>query len=287
MQNSSTLSQLLSTAQRRQAEVLLAGSEIELLSCLFWWMDIAGVIPRRRLADSLLYVPKTGRMQCRVGDQEQTIGPGECLLVAEGVEHEARLAEGCSYFEAFALHAHAYTTESLPLFAIFTSPFGRLQPPEAWFEQLEILTHLMGQSRELGRRFGEPWLRSLLLHQLRQGVPLRELPTADDPRMWRAVSRILNGYAGPLSIEELAREAGLSPVQFRKRFGRYTGTSPKEYLQQLRLRKAHALFQSNPELTVKEVAAQVGFHDPNFLHLCFKALYGLTPGECRRQPRVP
>lgn len=72
--------------------------------------------------------------------------------------------------------------------------------------------------------------------------------------------------------------------QFRKLFLRHTGATPKAYIQQLRLRKARALPQTNPQLTVKEAAEQTGFGDPHYLHAVFKQVYGIAPAACRRSP---
>jgi AraC-like DNA-binding protein len=285
MQNISALPDLMNDSQRQQTELILAKSNIALISCNFWWMTIKEIIPCRRLADSYLYVPKIGRLKCRVGNEERTIGPGEFMMVAEGVEHEAYMADDCDYFEVFSLHAHAYTHQNLPLFAVFSSSFGKLDYPEMWIAQLSLLTHLMGKSLELGRSYGEPWLRSFLLHQVMQNNPVRDIPIADDPRMWRAVYTIINNFTESVTVEKLAQDANISTVQFRKLFRRYTGISPKDYLIQTRLRKAMALLQSNPQLTIKEVAEQTGFGNSHYLHIAFKTAYGITPGECRKSIR--
>ncbi len=277
MQEHSALPDLLSGEQWPQVEAILRHSELALISCLFWWMDIRAVIPRRRLADSLLYVPVTGRLCCRVGDREREIGPGECLLVADGVEHEATLAEGCNFFEAYSLHFHAFSLHNRPLLDMFASPFGRLEPAAGWFRQLALLCHVLGKDVELGRQYGEWLLRSLLLEQLQHDNPLADPPVADDHRAWNAIYRILAEYAGPLRVEELARMVGVSTVRFRKLFRAATGVSPKQYIVDLRLRKARVLLQTNPRLTVKEVAEQTGFGDPHHLHATFRELYGTTP----------
>lgn len=282
MQDNSSLADLFTAGQQEQAAVILAGSQVALISCLYWQMDIPQVIPFRRLGDSLLYIPVSGRLRCTVGHHEKLLGPGDVLMVPEGIEHEARLAPDCDYFEAYAVHAHAYTTHGRPLFHIFTSPFGYCRPAETWLEQLATLTHLMGRNPALGRQFGEPWLRSLLLHQVAQGLPIKKKPTMDDPRLWQSVCHILNNYDTHLTISDLARQAGLSEGHFRRLFQRYTGLAPKAYIQQLRLRKARLLLQTNPQLTVKEAANMTGFNDPHYLHAVFKATYGMSPGDCRK-----
>ena len=145
-----------------------------------------------------------------------------------------------------------------------------------------MLTHILGKDQDLGGRFGESLLRSLLVQQLSVHNVLTELPVADDPRVWRARLHVLRHCADPLRVEGLAAKAGISTVQFRKLFKRYTGMPPQRYIQQIRLRKAWALLRTNSTLTVKEVAQQTGFSDAHYLHAAFKDAYGMTPGECRR-----
>lgn len=285
MQESSNLPNRLSADQRQQAEVILVRSEIALISCLWWRMDIRDVILPRRLMDSYFFFPAKGRLACRIGGQEYLIGPGQFMMVAEGVEHEAWQPPGCDYLEAYALHAYAYSTQGQPLPGLFASPIGRMEPPAPWFSQLEVLTHLMGADPKLGRQFGDPWLRGLLLQQLSQGNALEEPPAEDDRRLWTALEFIMQHNTDPLTVSALARQAGLSDVQFRKRFRHYTGQSPKAYIQQLRLRKARALLRSNPRLTIKEVAKQTGFMNANYLHAVFKETYDSTPNACRAVSR--
>ncbi len=281
MHESSQLPDLMPDEQWGQAQVILRRSEIVLLTCFFWRTDLPNGIKPRRLADSLFQVVVKGRMQWRVGTQVRELGPGELVMVPDGVEHEAMLGAAGATVETFSVHAHAYTLQNQPLLSLFPAPWGRLPGPEGWFAQLAMLTHLMGRDEAAGRGFGESLLRALLLQQVLQGARLTEAPPACDERIWLAISAILREFAGPLTVAVLARRAGLGPAQFRKLFRRSTGSSPKAYLQEIRLRKARALFQTNPALTVKEVAERTGFCDPHYLHAVFKKRFGITPAAGR------
>jgi AraC-like DNA-binding protein len=279
----SALPGLLSDERWPQAQMILQHSEVLLLTCFFWRTSLPDGMGPRRLADSLIHVLVKGRLWYRVGAGEYVLEPGGMMMIPDGVEHEAKLADGCDHIAAFSIHAHAYTTQNRPLLALFSSPAGHLPGADGWFQQLGLLTHLMGRDEAAGRRFGESLLRALLLQQLLQGNPLREAPPAYDERIWLAICHILKRFADPLTVADLAREAGLGPAQFRKLFRRCTGTTPKAYIQELRLRKARALLQTNPALTVKEAAEHTGFGDPHYLHAVFKQKYGITPA-CVRPP---
>lgn len=271
----------LNALQDAQARAILLETEILVLSCVFWKMDTPRVIQRRRLSDSLFYIPIRGRMRCRVDDTEGVIGPGAFLMVAEDVEHEAWMDTDCDFIEAYAIHAHVYTHHAKPLLAHFNEPFGRMEPIDFWQSQLALLTWFFAKGEEAAKKFGTPLLRSLLLQQLLHGKHLEAQPQAGDERIWNAVYHILNNHASPLAVSDLAQRAGLSQVQFRKLFRRHTGSSPKAYIQKLRLSKAKALMQTDPQMTVKEVAARTGIGDVHYFHEIFRRTYGSSPGEYR------
>lgn len=59
-----------------------------------------------------------------------------------------------------------------------------------------------------------------------------------------------------------------------------TGTTPIEYLLEVRLRRAAELLRRTG-LPVGEVAARCGFHDSNYFSKRFRALYGVSPRTFR------
>lgn len=273
--------ELLDGAQTESIRTILEGSQISVSSCLFWWMDLPQVIERRRLSESFFYIPVKGRIRFEIGDFAGEIGPGELMMVGAETEHAAWMGAGSDQLEVFAIHAHVYTHQAEPLLTCFGEPIGKLDAPEAWFGQLRILTHLMARDVELGARFGASFLRTLLVCQLTQGNLLVKQPQAGDHRIWIAVKWIMDHCASPLTVADLAKRAGLGEVQFRKLFLRQMGRTPKTYIRQIRLSKARALFESAPDMTVKEVAALSGFSDARYLHQVFREEFGISPGGYR------
>jgi len=218
-----------------------------------------------------------------MGGEEQEIGPGEFMMVSDGVEHEARMAEGCGFLEVFALHAYAYTHQAKPLLSIFQDPVGRLDQPESWFTRLRLLTHLLAKTRAPGIAYGEALLRELLMHQVIRGNGLTRQPHPGDARIWNSIQIILNEGHLPLTVSELARRAGLGVVQYRKLFQQAVGQSPKAYLRQTRLTRARALLETDPHMPLKEVADRAGFSDARYLHQVFREQHGTTPGAYRKR----
>jgi transcriptional regulator GlxA family with amidase domain len=87
-------------------------------------------------------------------------------------------------------------------------------------------------------------------------------------------------------FEALARELGMSPRNFIRRFKTATGLAPVEYLQRLRVRAAQRLLEEE-HVTVQEVGLAVGYADAAFFRSLFKRHTGLPPAVYRRSLGLP
>ena len=83
---------------------------------------------------------------------------------------------------------------------------------------------------------------------------------------------------------ELARMCGVSQVYFRKLFKLRYGTSPKQYINALRLETAAQLLQSQL-YSVSEVSEKSGFTDPKYFTKLFTKRFDC--GTKRYQHIVP
>ncbi len=81
-----------------------------------------------------------------------------------------------------------------------------------------------------------------------------------------------------LNVEDLGREMGMSRVQLYRKLKSLTNYSPNELLRQVRLKKATSLLAAH-ELTVAEVAYEVGFSSPSYFTKCYKEQYGENPTD--------
>ena len=85
----------------------------------------------------------------------------------------------------------------------------------------------------------------------------------------------------PLNLADLAIHACCSERTLTRRFHAETGTSPKQWLLQMRLQKACELLEST-SLSVEQTAAHTGFPTANALRAHFTAVLSTTPKACRR-----
>lgn len=96
----------------------------------------------------------------------------------------------------------------------------------------------------------------------------------------RAKDLIASSLAKKLSIEEVAKECGLSSSHFARAFKTSTGTTPHEWLQTSRLDRARTMLR-NPSLSLAEIATDCGFADQSHFTRIFKRATGQTPGGWR------
>ena len=82
-----------------------------------------------------------------------------------------------------------------------------------------------------------------------------------------------------VSLQDLARVAGLSPSRLVRVFKAALGLPPHAYHGYLKVRRAQALLRSG--LPVAETAVACGFHDQAHLTRVFKRHAGVTPGRFR------
>lgn len=100
----------------------------------------------------------------------------------------------------------------------------------------------------------------------------------------RVVHYVETNYGADITLERLARVAGLSPFYLTTLFRRVTGRSAMGYVRDVRHWQALALLRST-ELDVAAVSRQVGYEDPYYFSRVFKARQGCSPLEYRRRAR--
>lgn len=150
--------------------------------------------------------------------------------------------------------AHELTDRRIPF-----EDLGTLElPPEIW--DARNLTEAVGQL--------ERWLLERLGHV---AAPSRAVA--------RAVA--VSFGASPPSVAELARELDWSRQHLRRKVLDEVGLSPKQLMRIGRLQRAIQMLQANPELSLAQAGASLGYFDQ--AHMCrdFRRLVGTTPAFAR------
>ncbi len=81
-----------------------------------------------------------------------------------------------------------------------------------------------------------------------------------------------------LSVESLSKEVGMSRSSLYNKLLELTGQTPVEYIRSYRLEKAMTLLKKS-DMTIAEIAYQVGFSTPNYFAKSFRNKYNMLPSE--------
>lgn len=84
-----------------------------------------------------------------------------------------------------------------------------------------------------------------------------------------------------LYLENIAKQACVSPYYLSRLFHTEMGITLTDYLTKVRLEKAVSLLEQG--ISIKEVCYQVGYSDPNYFSRLFRKVYGMPPTEYRRK----
>lgn len=181
----------------------------------------------------------------------------------EDVRFEANpIAQGIYILESFTL-----TEERNAIYRLFES---------AVMDQIAV--------RYGAQRMGDFILGELLLHLTR--ITLRYLMPTNTPGFnthpifQRALYLMQQHLAEPIEIGELAAQLQVSPQHLMRVFHNVTGKTPLQYLNHLRLIRARDLIRYT-DMSMKEIARQVGFRHAHYFTRLFHRHEGITPSAYR------
>jgi len=114
------------------------------------------------------------------------------------------------------------------------------------------------------------------------GLVIKPLPNnKHHPALVKALQHIQDNYTTPITMDELASKACVSPSHLSYLFKRDLGQPFKQVLLKLRISKAMGLLSNNPHRQVTHVCDDVGFSDLSFFERKFKTIVGVSPGTYR------
>lgn len=240
------------------------------------------VLHRRTIPDYNFLFVRHGRTLWTVGDQEFELNAGGLLVVPPGVWHHA--SSTTNRVVLGSIHVDVTLPGGQDVFAL-------LRPPS--FRAVGARTRLAGYLRSaIGEWDREPhlvrlmlpaWARlvtlELLLHDAERGL-LQPRPV--DPVVTTVLEELNSRIAEPTSLNDLAASSGFSGQHLNRIFRSVLGVTPLRYLARLRLDRAASLL-TDSQLTIRAVARDVGFDDPYYFSRLFRARFGRSPSEYRRQ----
>ena len=149
--------------------------------------------------------------------------------------------------------------------AYLTKPFNK----EELFVRLEQLIKIRRQLQEKYSKIGNQLIE-------------KEKPTREDIFLKKAID-IINKNLDNLNLDSsiLASELALSESQLYRKLKAISGKSTALFIRTVKLNKAKELLHAS-NLTVSEIAYQLGFNDPAWFSRVFKEEFGVSPSSMKR-----
>lgn len=125
----------------------------------------------------------------------------------------------------------------------------------------------------------DQWLRTLILGLA--ALPEKRIESGSMQKKLEKAIRIIDESAVLLSLPELSASAGLSPKYFGKMFSLEFGIPPQTYMRKKILARSLPLL-SDTDMTLEEIASELGYGDSYSYSKAFRKFYGISPGKVRK-----
>jgi len=219
----------------------------------------------------------------------RVIGPGGLFMLPGGLDFGVRL-EG--HLESLHLYLRQQVVEEV------ANDFGlphagrvelvpKLGVRDPMIEQLALnVREVLLNKDPAAHMYVDYVARLLAAHLLRKHSasgssdvisPLGGLSRA---QVERAIDYMEARLSETLTLEEVARAAGLSASHFARRFKSAMGIPPHQYLMHMRVERAKRMLQQREPIV--EIALACGFSHQEHLTRVFRRLAGVTPASFRR-----
>ena len=134
---------------------------------------------------------------------------------------------------------------------------------------------------DYGKQVGLAARQELMLrlgdaHSPNETVPTRGVESRPIDRFGELVAWIMQNLNQNLTVEVLARQAGICPSHFTRAFRSVFGNTPGQFVENLRLNEARRRLSSRGK-TVRSVAASVGFTNATAFRRAFERRFGTGP----------
>lgn len=245
-----------------------------------------------------------GEIVHRQEGQAVRLGPGDAFIIPPGFPHSLHFES--TYSEMYSLvfeeslfhagfarsNAHQFLA-GLQTGSVLSGQTVRLRVVLDEGQRTSVLSLLDCLLRQQesdcpAELSAAPSLISCVLYLLAQGYyrqpqnahRLDEL-TSYNSTLHQCTRYIDSHYKENISLTGLAKRFGLSRSAFCSVFPQFTGLSLRRYIAQKRILEAQMLIRSRPELSLGQIAAEVGYEDAATFYRNFLRVAGVSPSKYR------
>lgn len=196
------------------------------------------------------------------------------MPIMDGIELSRRVKETFAISHIPFLMLTAKTSQEARLESYRTGVDEYLLKP---FDETLLLTRIEN-ILENRRRYQQRFLQNMNVDVLNI-----EKESSDKKFIDRIMNTIKENYKNPyFDIGDFSEVVGVSKSTLYRKLQSLIGQSGVEFLRNYRLNIARELIIQNREtkqMTIAEIAYEVGFNDPKYFTRCFSKLFNITPSE--------
>ncbi|MCI4661680.1 MAG: AraC family transcriptional regulator [Neomegalonema sp.] len=229
------------------------------------------------------------------GEQRVILRPGDALLISHDLPVVSQITEASVETPYLALNLSLDTAIVQSLVGQVERQTSPLMPPRpmaigqadrSWLDPLLRYFEMMHAPAD-AKVLGPSTLLEIHYRLIQSpiGETLRSLVFADShaSRIAKAIARIRAGFREPLSVAELAQLAAMSQSSFHEHFKSVTGTTPLQFIKDLRLIEAQALLRAEA-MSVSEIGFEVGYESATHFSRDYSQKFGCSPRHHRTKP---
>ena len=138
-----------------------------------------------------------------------------------------------------------------------------------------------GYEMQIRNAFADMWISFLHMLNVRPEGVKQQIPEKEE-RLKKMLTYIHQEYENELSLEDIAKAAGVSKRECLRCFQEEIHITPFNYLKDYRLQRA-CIALKNTEDTVTSIAQNCGFNSSSYFGKVFRKSMGMTPYEFRNK----
>lgn len=248
------------------------------------------VPPSRATTHTCLYLTE-GRAIMNIGGRMYSIGPDEMLFVPAGQifsfeEGDVNRGYLCNFHDDIVIGKFGKSDllRDFEFLRIWGNPRITLDPPTSEFVR-HIFRRMLLDYAENGLRNPEiiqPYLITLLCEVNRAYGPVvgdRQVPAVTIANRFSEL--VFSSFRSIHLVADYASRLNITPNHLNKTVKAVTGKSPTRWIDEAILVEAKVLLRQS-DLSISEIALEVGFEDQSYFARLFKRYEGITPTEFRR-----
>ncbi|MBO0600621.1 helix-turn-helix transcriptional regulator [Sporosarcina sp. E16_3] len=221
-----------------------------------------------------------GAGEIRINDCLYRLGIGDAFFVRIPGNHRYYLPADSPEWEF--VHLTLFGEEAIRCYNAITDNIGHILKLDIYSTPITHIFELINRvsTNQINDAYEASALSYSFLMELQRYILNFKSNIEIPESISKAIHFVNNNYAEPITLDDIVQSSGVSKYHFTRTFHEKTHVTPIQHLTNIRIKKSIELLKNN-NLTIEDIALQVGFSNGNYFTKVFRASLGLPPGKYR------